>query len=62
MGKHSGISLAKSATQGIKIVAGMKISFKKLVLKEREENGYLIFSENGKIIKKPAIDIKLEGE
>jgi len=34
------------------------LSFKKLVLQKQAENGYLIFSEKGKIIKVKASDIK----
>jgi hypothetical protein len=41
-----------------KIILGLKISFKKLVEQKKLTNGSFAFSENGKIIKVKAIDIK----
>lgn len=38
---------------------GLDLSFKKLVEQKQTENGYLVFSENGKIIKVKAWDIKV---
>ena len=41
-----------------KIVAGTKLAFKRLVEKAKAEDDYLVFSENGKIIKVKARSIK----
>ena len=37
---------------------GLDLSFKKLVKQKQAENGFLVFSEKGKIIKVKATDIK----
>ncbi len=42
-----------------KILEGSKLALKKLVTKKRLENSYLIISDNGKVIKKQAADIRL---
>ena len=38
---------------------GLEISFKKLVKQKQANNGYLVFSENGKIKEVKASDIRL---
>lgn len=43
-----------------KVIEGLDLAFKRLVEKKRKENSYLIFSENGKIVKVMAKDIKLK--
>ena len=47
-----------------KIFAGLKLSFEKLVKAKAKEDGILVFSENGKIVKIKAKDLerKLEAE
>jgi hypothetical protein len=42
-----------------KVMEGLKISFSKLVEKYKREDDELIFSENGKIVRIKAKDIKL---
>lgn len=42
-----------------KILEGSKLAIKRLVERKRKENGYLVVSENGKVVKVPAKDIKL---
>lgn len=42
-----------------KITEGLKKSFAKLVAQKKKENGVLVFSEMGKIIKVKAKDIRL---
>lgn len=37
---------------------GLDLSFKKLVKQKQAEDGFLVFSENGKIVKVKATDIK----
>ncbi len=39
---------------------GLRLSFKRLVKSKQQTNGVLIFSENGKIIKVKAKDIKVK--
>lgn len=42
-----------------KILQGGKLAIKKLVDRKKKENSYLIVSDHGKVVKVPAIDIKL---
>ena len=42
-----------------KIIEGSRLAMQELVKRKQKENGFLIVSENGKVIKKPARDIKL---
>ncbi|WP_316765359.1 hypothetical protein [Pedobacter frigiditerrae] len=42
-----------------KISEGMDLTFKKLVAYKKKNDGVFVFSENGKIIKVKAKDIKL---
>ncbi|UKT64869.1 hypothetical protein [Pedobacter mucosus] len=42
-----------------KISEGMNLTFKKLVAQKRKNNGYLVFSDQGKIIKVQAKDIEI---
>ena len=42
-----------------KIRIGLELSFKKLVAYKAKNDGVLVFSDQGKIIKVPAKDIKL---
>lgn len=42
-----------------KIIEGTKLAIQRLIEKEKKEDGYLVFSENGKVIKVRAKDIKL---
>jgi hypothetical protein len=42
-----------------KIMQGTKLAIKKLVAKKREENSFLIVSEQGKVIKLQASDIHI---
>ena len=42
-----------------KLKKGLDLSFKKLVKTKQQTDGVLLFSENGKIIKVKAKDIKL---
>ncbi|WP_158526268.1 hypothetical protein [Pedobacter paludis] len=42
-----------------KIRNGLNLAFKKMVNYKSKNDGYLVFSENGKIIKVKAKDIKL---
>lgn len=42
-----------------KICEGMNLTFKKLVAYKKKNDGIFVFSENGKIIKVKAKDIKL---
>ena len=42
-----------------KLKAGLDMSFKNLVKAKQQSNGVLVFSENGKIIKVKARDIKI---
>ena len=42
-----------------KILEGSKIAIKKLVDRKRRENSYLIVSDQGKVVKIQATDIKL---
>jgi hypothetical protein len=42
-----------------KILEGSKIAIKKLVDRKRRENSYLIVSDNGKVVRIQATDIKL---
>jgi hypothetical protein len=41
-----------------KIVAGVELAFKRLVEKAKANDDYLVFSENGKVIKVRARDLK----
>ena len=41
-----------------KIVAGCKLAYKRLIERTIKENGYLIISQNGKVVKVKAEDIK----
>ncbi len=41
-----------------KILKGLDLTFKKLVKSKRQTGGVFVFSENGKIIKVKARDIK----
>jgi hypothetical protein len=43
-----------------KILKGLDMAFEKLVKERRENDDYLIFSENGKIVKVKARKIKLK--
>ena len=43
-----------------KLSKGMKLAYKKLLLERAKEDGYLIISQNGKIIKKKAREILKE--
>jgi hypothetical protein len=42
-----------------KILEGSKLAIKKLVDRKRRENSYLIVSDQGKVVKIQATDIKL---
>lgn len=42
-----------------KIIEGIRLSLKKLVEQKKKENSFLIFSDNGKIVKINAKDIHL---
>jgi hypothetical protein len=42
-----------------KIRSGLHLAFKKLVTYKAKNDGFLVFSDNGKIIKVQAKDIKL---
>lgn len=41
-----------------KIKKGLDLSFKKLLLHKKKNDGVFVFSENGKIVKVRAIDLK----
>ena len=41
-----------------KIMEGLKLSYQRLVEKTKKENGFLIFSINGKIVEVQAKDLK----
>ena len=43
-----------------KILEGTHLAYEELVKRKQKENGFLIVSENGKVIKKTAPDIKLD--
>ncbi len=45
-----------------KIFAGLKLSFERLVKAKAKEDGVLVFSENGKIVKVKARDLEKEME
>lgn len=42
-----------------KIIEGTKLAIQRLIEKEKKEDGYLVFSDKGKVIKVKARDIKL---
>jgi hypothetical protein len=42
-----------------KILKGHKLALLRLIARKKSENSYLVLSENGKVIKKLAADIKL---
>lgn len=42
-----------------KILEGSRLAFEELVKRKQKENGFLIVSENGKVVKKKASEIKL---
>ena len=42
-----------------KISLGMDLTFKKLVAYKKKNDGFLVFSEHGKIVKVSAKDVKL---
>lgn len=42
-----------------KILEGCRIAFERLVERKKREDGYLIFSDKGKIVKVKAKDIKI---
>lgn len=52
-------SLKSLIDMRIKLEQGMKISFKKLVLKLREMDEELVFSRDGKIVRVKAKDIEV---
>lgn len=41
-----------------KLIAGTKLAFDRLVEKAKKEDDYLVFSENGKVIKVKARSLK----
>ena len=41
-----------------KLIAGTKLAFERLVEKAKKEDDYLVFSENGKVIKVKARSLK----
>ncbi|HYF33176.1 MAG TPA: hypothetical protein VD993_18755 [Chitinophagaceae bacterium] len=41
-----------------KIIEGNKLALKRLIEKKKRENSFLIFSDNGKIVKVAARDIE----
>ena len=45
-----------------KLARGLDLSFERLVLKKRREDGELIFSQNGQIVRVKARDIVLPSE
>jgi hypothetical protein len=45
-----------------KLARGLDLSFERLVLKKRQEDGELIFSQNGQIVRVKARDIVLPSE
>lgn len=49
----------KTADIKSKILEGSKLAVKRLVDKKKRENSYLIISDNGKVIKVNASDIKI---
>lgn len=52
-------SLKSLIDMRLKLEQGMKISFKKLVLKLREMDEELVFSRDGKIVRVKAKDIEV---
>lgn len=48
----------KTAEIKTKILEGSKLAIKRLVEKKKKENSYLVISDNGKVVKVPASDIK----
>jgi hypothetical protein len=42
-----------------KILVGSRIAFEELVKRKQKENGFLIVTENGKVIQKPSLHKKL---
>jgi hypothetical protein len=42
-----------------KILEGMKLAFERLIEEKKKENSFLVFSENGKVVKVYAKDIKI---
>lgn len=53
------MQITKTSEIKTKILEGSKLALKKLLAKKRLENSYLIISDNGKVIKKQAVDITL---
>jgi len=49
----------KTADIKSKILEGSKLAVKRLVDKKKRENSYLIISDNGKVIKVNASEIKI---
>lgn len=49
----------KTADIKYKILEGSKIAIRKLVDRKRRENSYLVVSDNGKVVRIQATDIKL---
>jgi len=47
----------KKETLGDRIHKGVQLAFKRLVEETKRENGYLWFSQNGKIVKVKAEDL-----
>lgn len=45
-----------------KILEGCRIAFERLVERKKREDGYLAFSDKGKVVKVKAKDIKLTRE
>lgn len=42
-----------------KVLQGTALAVRRLIERQKKEGGYLVFSENGKVMKVPAKDIKL---
>jgi hypothetical protein len=43
---------------GAKLIAGTKLAFARLVEKAKKDDDYLVFSENGKVVKVKARSLK----
>ena len=59
MAKNNNSSKVKFTELKDKILEGTHLAYEELVKRKQKENGFLIVSENGKVVKKPARDIKL---
>ena len=59
MGNNTKSSKMKFTELKEKILEGSRLAFEELVKRKQKENGFLIVSENGKVVKKKASEIKL---